>query len=326
MKSIRIGILFCGILLYLAFVKIDFSVVWHSIEQTNPLYLTIGILVFLIGLIVRAFLWRVLLNLDSPTNLYHLFKAIVVGHMGNNILPFRGGELLRVYMLKKTDNISAATALSCIAVERVFDLISLSIFTGLLSLFINIPELLRGTIVAIALLGFSVFVIIIYSINTFSLPKLIDWVLKFCPPNQRERWGMILKNLAEGLSSLKRRTNLSQVLFLSLACWGLTCFSIYWTLKAYNLNGLPVMSLSVLVILNIGFMMPMIPAALGVYQFFTILALAPFQIDKSIALGFSFILQAVDFIPPLVLGLVFISGEDIGKIFPLRLLATDKKF
>ena len=65
-------------------------------------------------------------------------------------------------------------------------------------------------------------------------------------------------------------------------------FAIVFALKAYHLETEWVIPLFVLVVLNIGMMAPLLPASLGIYQFFSIVALGHFGIEKSVALGFSF--------------------------------------
>jgi len=125
--------------------------------------------------------------------------------MENNILPFRGGELLRLYSIKITNNVSVSVALSSIAIERILDLFSLILLTGLLSLFIEIPHLLRDSIGFIVIFCFAVLSIMVYLANTSALNKYVNWI----------------------------------------------------------------MPLSLLVLLNIGLMVPTLPASLGAYQFFT---------------------------------------------------------
>ena len=48
--------------------------------------------------------------------------------MGNNIFPFRIGELLRAYVLKRNEEVSISSSLATIVVERIFDGLTMLLF------------------------------------------------------------------------------------------------------------------------------------------------------------------------------------------------------
>jgi glycosyltransferase 2 family protein len=46
---------------------------------------------------------------------------VVIGYMGNNIYPFRAGEVLRAYVLRRREQVPMSGSLATVIVERVFD-------------------------------------------------------------------------------------------------------------------------------------------------------------------------------------------------------------
>ena len=54
--------------------------------------------------------------------------VLVIGYMGNNVLPARAGEVLRAYVLRKNENVSITASLATIVLERVFDAIAMLLF------------------------------------------------------------------------------------------------------------------------------------------------------------------------------------------------------
>jgi len=311
--QLLVGATLSVLLLYLAFTKVEIPVVIESFKQTKLEYVLLGVFCLYFSLSIRSVLWKSILVSNHLVKIYPLFKSIVIGQMGNNILPFRGGDLLRIYSIKRTSNVSASIALSSVAVERVFDLVTLVLLTGLLSLFIEIPDLLRASIGFIVLFCIAVLSIMVYLANTSILHKYINWVTKLCPSKYRKHFEVLLNNLVQGLSSLKSMSLFLEIMFLSLSCWGLLYFSIFFALQAYNLEPNWILTLSVMVLLNIGMMVPTLPASLGVYQFFTVVALSYFSIDKSVAVGLSFVIQAMDFIPSVLLGIIFLYKENTAN-------------
>ena len=77
------------------------------------------------------------------------------------------------------------------------------------------------------------------------------------------------------------------------------------------------MLLSIVVYLNLGLLLPTIPAGIGIYQFFSIQALNHFDINSSSALSFSFILQFLDIVPTFILAMYFMYFDKtiFQKIF-----------
>ena len=54
-----------------------------------------------------------------------LYPVVIIGYMSNNLLPARLGELVRSYYLAQREGVSGSSALATIAVERVYDGVTL---------------------------------------------------------------------------------------------------------------------------------------------------------------------------------------------------------
>jgi len=60
-----------------------------------------------------------------------------------------------------------------------------------------------------------------------------------------------------------------------------------------------------IVVLNFGLMIPSSPGGIGVFEFMVILALAPFGIEKEVALGIGFTFHMLQYAVTLVAGWLF---------------------
>src|SRR3972149_1780303 len=112
-----IGFLFTAVLLHLAFKKVDIRIVYDSLTQVRLTYIALSISFFFMSLLCRALLWKKILCGNEKAIFYSLFKSIVIGQMGNNILPFRAGELLRVHSLSRREEIGRTLCFSTVIVE-----------------------------------------------------------------------------------------------------------------------------------------------------------------------------------------------------------------
>ena len=163
------GILLSGILLYAAFKNVNISLIINRLGETKLIFVLLGVLAFIISYFVRALLWKLLLKSYNEFSIYPLFKSIVIGHMGNNILPFRGGELLRIYSIQEIAPIKVSMALSSIIIERILDLVSLILMLGLLSISIELPYIIKSTIIVIFFSILMVLVVTAYYVrNNYS--------------------------------------------------------------------------------------------------------------------------------------------------------------
>jgi hypothetical protein len=69
---------------------------------------------------------------------------------------------------------------------------------------------------------------------------------------------------------------------------------------------------AVFVIVNLGTAIPNTPANVGSYQFFTVLGLTLFGVDKTSATGFSLVVFSLLTLPPLVIGFLALSRSGLS--------------
>ena len=83
-----------------------------------------------LSLWARARRWRYLFAPGAQAG--HLFRALMVGYMGNNLLPLRAGEIVRVYVASRHGP-RFWTAFATVVVERVLDGLALGLLVAGLS-------------------------------------------------------------------------------------------------------------------------------------------------------------------------------------------------
>ena len=67
----------------------------------------------------------------------------------------------------------------------------------------------------------------------------------------------------------------------------------------------------IVVIVNIGILIPSAPGYIGAFEFFSISALAIFAVEKSIALSYAIVLHAVLFVPITLIGVFYFWKENL---------------
>jgi hypothetical protein len=119
---------------------------------------------------------------------------------------------------------------------------------------------------------------------------------------------------SEAFLPLKRMKSLLAVIGLTL---GLVLDQVLTNLllfKAFHLQLSFWAAIFLLLAVQVGNIPPSAPGKIGIFEYAVILALAVFDVPKSQALSFGILLHVVAFLPKILLGMVFISSVDIGKI------------
>ncbi len=92
-----------------------------ELAKANYFWLIPAVAVYFVGVYFRALRWQFLLMSMRRFPVKRLYPVVVIGYAANNLLPMRLGELVRSYYLARQENFSASSALGSVAVERVFD-------------------------------------------------------------------------------------------------------------------------------------------------------------------------------------------------------------
>jgi uncharacterized membrane protein YbhN (UPF0104 family) len=113
------------------------AVLWWALHQPAPrwptgtgslMLIVLAVVVYAGVSVVRGVRWHAILHRAGiPASMADAQALIVVGYMGNTVLPARGGELLRMFFLGRRTGCSRVTILGTILAERLLDALALLI-------------------------------------------------------------------------------------------------------------------------------------------------------------------------------------------------------
>ncbi len=288
----------CG---YLAVRGVEWSEVVRAFGAVD-----LGILILAtvwLGLVflLRAYRWQLLVAPVAHVPVSVFFSATLIGFMGNNILPLRAGEVLRLYALARLGPVSMSSALATGTLDRVFDMLIVSLFLGL-----SLPLIpaLEGYIttnvlflsLVVGLLGAGWWLV------RGENPKWVGRLPQRMQPRVEEFLG--------SLHVLRSGPLLLKTVLVSAVIWG-GMVIYYWLLLYACAFSLPIeAALIVLLVLAVGVALPAAPGFVGVFQYAVVLALSFFSVSKEDALSFSIVAHLAQYIPVTLGGLflLFRSG------------------
>ncbi|MFW5914815.1 MAG: lysylphosphatidylglycerol synthase transmembrane domain-containing protein [Thermoplasmatota archaeon] len=129
----------------------------EELAKTNYLILSMVVLLYLANMGLKSGRWYVLLRaIGKKVPYLHCLSYFSIGQAFNNAIPGRvAGEAGRVYTLHSQEGINAGTGLATIVTERLMDLVLITVLaaTGLILLFPELVEQVRGSLVFVVALA-----------------------------------------------------------------------------------------------------------------------------------------------------------------------------
>jgi uncharacterized membrane protein YbhN (UPF0104 family) len=119
------------------------AVVWWASHQHAPrmpagtggwFWLVASVAVYGTALALRGWRWhRIMVFSKIPHRRADAYGLTLVAYMGNTVLPLRGGELLRIGIMKKRSPASLSEIVGSVIAERLFDLVALAAMFAVLT-------------------------------------------------------------------------------------------------------------------------------------------------------------------------------------------------
>ncbi len=286
-----------------------------ALADANLWWLVPSFAVFVVGVFLRGLRWWALFEVHERPPLREVTRALLVGYFFNSILPMRAGEAARVISLHGRTRTPRAETLGTVVAERVFDLLAL--LAILFAAYPWLPELswLRAAaifaFVVVAAVAALVFVLVRWD------ERAIHWLLSPLRRVRRdgfaERVEHAAVNATRGLVAIRDARIALEALALTVASWVVLSFSYWILMRAFSLDLPFVAALLVTVTINMGLVLPSSPAALGVFEAATVIALNAFDIPGAQALSYAIVLHLLNLVPFLVAGAALLGPAALRR-------------
>jgi uncharacterized protein (TIRG00374 family) len=290
--------------MYLAVRGVALEDAIDALGRSDLRWLAPALPVFALAIVLRALRWWALFAAAQRPPLSAVAYALLIGYFFNNILPARAGEAARVIALHRRAATPRAETIATVVVERLFDVLALLII--LFASYPWLPEIswlraaaIFGAVVVAALL---VLVVVIVRYDERAVHWLLSPLRRVRRAGVAERLEAATVNATRGLVALRSPRIALRGMALTIASW-LTLGVSYWILtKAFSLDLPLVVGMLVTVAINLSLVLPSSPAALGVFEAATIVALRAFDVPQAEALSYALVLHLLNLVPFLLIG------------------------
>jgi uncharacterized protein (TIRG00374 family) len=295
---------------YLAVRDVDFDELRASLRETNYWWLIPAFATLTLSFFIRALRWRALFSPATRPPVWPTTEALIIGQFFNNVLPLRAGEAARIVALHSLGRRSRVETTGTVVIERFFDVLAL-----LLLLFVAIawlPEVtwLRAAgALAIALTVALVAAIVVLRVYGERPLRFVLRPLGRLPFVSPQRSEAAVRNLMHGLIGL-RSARIGLVVFLwTLLSWLVLAVSFWLVTLGFDFGLSPIAGLLIVVAVGLSMILPSGPAAVGVFEAATIVALAAYEVPQSRSLSYALVVHALNVLPFIAAGVAVIGLE-----------------
>ena len=316
--QITIGVISSGLCLYLALRGLAWQEVGESFGRANYATLPLFMVLLFLFFWLKCIRWRLILQPVRKLQTRELTPALMIGFMGNNLLPAHLGELVRVFVLGHQLSLSKTAVFSSVLLERILDavvilmlLVSSLILVEDLPAWIQTGSLWMGTGVIVTILLLTA-----YCLRTeWFIQKIRRWG-SLLPHSFGHRLVELILSGTQGLNSLKNSRLALGIAVTSLSQWLLMGAMVYLSMSSFGIRVNPLASLVTVGVVAIGVSVPSTPGFFGVVQLCFWISLQGFGVEKADAFASSIYFHLSQYVPVTLIGLYFLSrsGFRLGQV------------
>ena len=313
-RGFWIGILVSAVFIGLFVRGTDFAEVKKAFEEANYWWILASLPIYFAGLWMRTIRWQYLMRPVKRVTAARLYPVVIVGLMANNLMPARTGELVRAYVVGVRERISKSAALGTIAVDRLFDGLTLVPMLFIVAIFagqdVTFPV---GFGRELSFAGLSIVMAILFGAGLAVLLVLVYWqaarnglhnlVHKIAPGSFKPKVEEILHSFFDGLESLRSPVDLVVAWVMSAASWTLEATMYYLVARGFGIDEPFYVFLLLCAAANLAIAVVASQGGVGPFELVVSRTVVAFGAAPELADAYAIGLHAVLLFPIIVLGL-----------------------
>ncbi len=303
LAALRLGVL--GLALWFVLRGVAWGAVASSLRHAQPGLLAGVVLLNAAMMAVKSVRLRLLLQEGAS------FRACLLAKLTasavNNVLPFRGGDMARLWMLERHAGISKSAAAAIAVLEALFELLTLggiALAGGLAS-----PGQ-RWAVGAAAVLGLTAAALLVAC-------RWLDGRPARPPRPTLGRWVRALaERVGPGVRALRDRGVVARAVGLSALAWGIEAVMIVLCARALRLPIGPALAAVILLAINVALAVPSSPAGAGAFEGAVVVVLTLAGVAKSPAVAFALLYHLIQVVPVTLAGglVVWRAGLTLNRL------------
>ena len=289
--------------------EVDLSEAWLLMLKLPGWTMLAALALVLVNIFFMTLRWRFLFGgAGYKVEFWQACSGVCLGRGANNIIPARGGDLLRIESMREQQHIPAFVTIGTLFAERLLDGIVLAAWIVLGAVLIGQggTMLFAGIALSVgAALGIAL--VILAARNPDGAERFIWRATRRLPQRWHIRITHAAANFVEGLGSFTGKRRLLLLAGTSIAMW-LADVAMYRVVgDAYDL-GLGIGGYFLLEgIGNLSLAIPTTAGGLGTFDYLTLLGTKAIGVPEDKATAYVLTMHALAVVPVTILGLLFLK-------------------
>jgi uncharacterized membrane protein YbhN (UPF0104 family) len=281
----------------------------------RPLLAALGVVA--VQALVRAARWRLLLPHrpdGSRVPVRASLGAMLVGYLGNAVMPARLGEVVRATLIGRREGIGAPEAVGSVVLERMVDVLVLAALGVGAAILLAAP----GWMATAAVMGLAI------AGGGLAVAGLGGLVASRGGPSRAPAWvgriaplARLVSRVAEGARVVDRPGIIVGAAALTVAAWLLDA-SIFWLVsRSLGLELSPVAAMLVSAMAVLSTAVPTAPGYIGTFELAAVAAAGVAGVFGDAAVAFAFLAHVVALVPLSLAGaaaLWLIGGSSLREL------------
>gem|GEM_PF-324128 len=276
-----------------------------------------AILLVALGMVLRAWRWQRLIPArPRHVPVRRVIPVLLIGYLGNAVLPARLGEPIRAYLLARREGLSSFEVLGTALLERIVDVASLALMAFAAAWSLAAPAWVIQ-LTGAAAVGASAIVVLLIFVGVEPPIRFARRVIHAIGWGAAERFLAILERFALGIGGRSRGRPVAEASGLSIPIW-LVDTGVCWLVAvALGVQISPAGALLVVAVGALGTSIPSAPGYVGTYELAASAAGQAVGLPAPTALSLAIVLHAVTLLPVALAGgisLMLLGGGSLGEI------------
>lgn len=295
--------------LWYALRGISINSLWAELKKADYWTLPFILIILVVYFWIKAWRWKILLHPIRKFTTYEVTPSMMIGFMGNNLLPMHLGDIIRVLVLGKQYGLNKPAIFSTVVLERVMDVFAILFCLILGIIFLpGLPGWVQKSGWGMGIFGAVLMVFMAIYIKWTR--KFIDFFEKyftFLPSGIYKNISNMIESSAHGLKSLKDPRLLLGNIFSSILQWMVLAITIHLSLISFNIRISFFATFIVNGVCAIGVSIPASPGFFGIIQACFRESLALFNVHETLAVASSMYYHIISYISITSVGLYYLS-------------------
>ncbi len=277
-----------------------------------PLVAILGVIA--LQLVLRTIRWRALLAIahpPEPLRLAPLLPILLIGYLGNAVLPARLGEPIRAFLAARAGSLDSGIVLGTVVLERILDTASLAILAFAAAFLLGAPAWLTQAAGLASLAGIVVVVVLLTG-GLGLVGRVLERVERRLPARAIAGSVRFVRFVATGADAASERPAAGLALVISSTCWLLDAVTFWLVGQSLGLALSPAVTLLIAAVTVLGTALPSAPGYVGTFELAAVGTATALGLPASEAFSLAVLAHVMTVAPSALGGAIALTASGLG--------------